>query len=145
MLPMLLAALGNVFTATGVGEVIAALVTRAVPAGNVFGYVLAYGLGMMLFTIIMGNAFAAFPVVTAGIALPLLIEQHNANAAVIGAIGMLTGYCGTLLTPMAANFNMVPAILLELKSPYGVIRAQWPTAVVLAVVNIALLYFLAFR
>ena len=33
----------------------------------------------------------------------------------IGAIGMLAGFCGTLMTPMAANFNIVPAALLELK------------------------------
>ena len=37
---------------------------------------------------------------------------------------MLTGYCGTLMTPMAANFNIVPAALLELDDPYAVIRAQ---------------------
>ena len=63
----------------------------------------------------------------------------------IGALGMLTGYCGTLLTPMAANFNIVPAVLLELKDSYGVIRMQAATAVLLATTNIALMYFLAFR
>ena len=85
---------------------------------------------MALFTIIMGNAFAAFPVMTAGIGLPLLIGQHHADAAALGALGMLCGYCGTLLTPMAANYNIVPVALLELRDPNGVIRAQWPTAVV---------------
>ena len=78
---------------------------------------LAYGLGMVLFTVIMGNAFAAFPVMTAGIGLPLLIQQHGADPAILGSIGMLTGYCGTLMTPMAANFNLVPAALLELAIP----------------------------
>jgi uncharacterized membrane protein len=58
---------------------------------------------------------------------------------------MLTGYCGTLLTPMAANFNIVPAVLLELPDHYGVIRAQWPTALILLAVNVALMGMLVFR
>jgi uncharacterized membrane protein len=77
--------------------------------------------------------------------LPLLVLRHGANPAVLGSIGMLTGYCGTLLTPMAANFNIVPAVLLELPDQYGVIRAQLPTALVLLVVNFFLLWLLVFR
>ncbi|XLM19849.1 DUF979 domain-containing protein, partial [Chromobacterium piscinae] len=76
--------------------------------------VLAYVLGMALFTMIMGNAFAAFPVMTAGIGIPFLVGTHHGDAAVMAAIGMFSGYCGTLMTPMAANFNIVPAALLEL-------------------------------
>ena len=93
----------------------------------------------------MGNAFAAFPVMTAGIGLPLLVQRHGADPAILGSLGMLTGYCGTLLTPMAANFNLVPAALLELDDPNGVIRAQWATAVPLLAVNIALMALLVFR
>jgi uncharacterized membrane protein len=93
----------------------------------------------------MGNAFAAFPVMTAGIGLPLLVVRHGADPAALGAIGMLTGYCGTLLTPMAANFNIVPAVLLELRDDYGVIRAQWPTALALIVANIVLMGVFVFR
>jgi uncharacterized membrane protein len=104
----------------------------------------AYGLGMVGFTAIMGNAFAAFPVMTAGIGLPLLVTRHGADPAALGALGMLTGYCGTLLTPMAANFNIVPARLLELRDPYGVIRAQWPTALVMIVANVILMSLFAF-
>ncbi len=63
----------------------------------------------------------------------------------IGAVGMLAGFCGTLMTPMAANFNLVPAALLELKDQYGVIRAQVATALPLLVVNILIIYFAAFR
>jgi uncharacterized membrane protein len=98
-----------------------------------------------LFTVIMGNAFAAFPVMMAGIGLPLLIQRHGADPAALGAIGMVTGYCGTLMTPMAANFNLVPAALLELDDPNAVIRAQFPTAVVLMSVNLVLMYWLVFR
>jgi uncharacterized membrane protein len=57
---------------------------------------------------------------------------------------MLTGYCGTLLTPMAANFNIVPVALLELRDDWAVIKAQAPTGVALFGVNVVLLYFLAF-
>jgi uncharacterized membrane protein len=94
---------------------------------------------------IMGNAFAAFPVMTAGIGLPLIVHQFNGNPAILGAIGMLCGFCGTLMTPMAANFNIVPAALLELKDQNGVIKAQWPTALLLLIVNTILLYLLVFR
>ena len=100
---------------------------------------------MVAFTAIMGNAFAAFPVMMGGIGLPLLITRHGADPATLGSIGMLTGHCGTLLTPMAANFNIVPAILLELRDEYGVIRAQWPTALVLLAANLILMAALVFR
>ena len=106
---------------------------------------LAFAFGMVLFAMIMGNAFAAFPEMMAGIGLPLLIHKHGAAPAVLGSLGMLTGYCGTLLTPMAANFNIVPAVLLELRDQYAVIRAQTPTALVLLVVNVILMAVLIFR
>jgi uncharacterized membrane protein len=69
----------------------------------------------------------------------------HGNPAVMAAIGMLSGYCGTLLTPMAANFNIVPAALLELPDKNAVIRAQVPTALTLLTCNVFLLYFLMFR
>lgn len=145
LLPLLLATLGSVFDAAGVGQAVAGLVRVAIPVQNPFLVVVAYALGMAAFTIIMGNAFAAFPVMTAGIALPLLVQLHGADAASLAALGMLCGYCGTLMTPMAANFNLVPAALLELKDPYGVIRAQWRTGALLLTCNIALMYLIAFR
>jgi len=145
LLPLVLATLGGVFAASGVGDAVAALVSAVIPTDSRLACVLAYGLGMVLFTVIMGNAFAAFPVMTAGIGLPLLIRQHGADPAILGALGMLTGYCGTLLTPMAANFNLVPAALLELDDPNAVIRAQVPTALPLLAVNLVLMYALVFR
>lgn len=145
LLPLLLATLGSVFEAAGVGQAVSQVVTAVLPEGNVFLLVVAYGVGMAMFTMVMGNAFAAFPVMTGGIALPLLVDAHGAEAASLAAIGMLSGYCGTLMTPMAANFNLVPAALLELRDPYGVIRAQWRTGALLLVCNIALMYVIAFR
>ena len=64
--------------------------------------------------------------------------------AVICSIGMLSGFCGTLMTPLAANFNLVPAALLELPDRYAVIKAQIPTALPLLIVNVVLMYVLAF-
>ncbi len=145
LLPMMLATLGSVFVTTGVGNAIAGLVSAVIPTDSRVACLLAYGLGMVVFTAIMGNAFAAFPVLMGGIGLPLLIRLHHADPAALGALGMVTGYCGTLLTPMAANFNIVPAILLELRDEYGVIRAQWPTALVLLSVNLILMDLLVFR
>jgi len=145
LLPMVLATLGSVFAATGVGDVVASIVSAFVPIDSRIACLLAFALGMVLFTMIMGNAFAAFPVMMAGIGLPLLVHRHGAAPAVLGSLGMLTGYCGTLLTPMAANFNIVPAVLLELRDQYAVIRAQWPTALALLVVNVVLMAVLVFR
>ncbi len=145
VLPQMLAALGVLFAAAGVGTIIGELATATIPEGSVFLTVVVFGLGMAMFTIIMGNAFAAFPVMAAAIGVPLLIQGYDGNPAVVGAVGMLAGFCGTLMTPMAANFNLVPAALLELKDQYGVIRAQIATALPLLVVNILIIYFAAFR
>ena len=145
ILPLALATLGGVFAAAGVGELIARITAAAIPVDSRFACVLAYALGMVVFTMIMGNAFAAFPVMTVGIAMPLLVTMHGAEPASLAAIGMLTGYCGTLLTPMAANYNIVPAALLELDDQYAVIRQQALTGVLLLGANIALLATIPFR
>ena len=143
LLPLLLAMLGAMFSKAGIGELVADILTRALPLQHVWVAVLAYGLGMVLFTMVMGNAFAAFPVMTLGIGLPILIQQHGADPAPLAAIGMLTGYCGTLLTPMAANFNIVPVALLELPDQNAVIRMQVMTALPLIACNLVLIYWLA--
>ena len=145
ILPQMLASLGAVFALAGVGDVVGGIVQQAIPEGSLIGAVIAFGLGMALFTMIMGNAFAAVPVMIAAIGMPLLIKQYNGDPAIICAIGMLAGFCGTLMTPMAANFNLVPAALLELKDENAVVKTQVATAVPLLVVNIALIYFLAFQ
>ena len=145
VLPQMLASLGAIFAIAGVGQVVGGLVGAAIPEGSLIGAVLAYGLGMALFTIVMGNAFAAFPVMAAAVGIPLLIRQYGGDPAIVASIGMLAGFCGTLMTPMAANFNIVPAALLELKDRNAVIRAQIPTALPLLAANIALIYWLAFR
>ena len=145
VLPQMLAALGAIFAAAGVGTTIGALVGAIIPSGSVFLAVLLYALGMVVFTMIMGNAFAAFPVMAAAIGVPILIHADGGNPAVIGAVGMLAGFCGTLMTPMAANFNIVPAALLELKDQYGVIRVQVPTALAMLTANILILYVAGFH
>jgi len=144
ILPQMLAALGAVFALAGVGDIIGRVAGSIIPDGSILLTVLVYALGMALFTIIMGNAFAAFPVMAAAIGIPLLVQHYGGNPAVIGAVGMLAGFCGTLMTPMAANFNIVPAALLELKDQNGVIRQQIGTALPLWVCNVAIIYVGAF-
>lgn len=144
ILPQMLATLGLLFTNAGVGDVIADLTKTYIAVDNRLIAVALYVLGMAILTMIMGNAFAAFPIITAGIGIPILLIEHNGNPAIMAAIGMFSGYCGTLMTPMAANFNIVPAALLELPDKNAVIKMQVPTALSLLVVNIALLYFLMF-
>ncbi len=145
ILPQFLAALGGIFAQAGVGAVIADLVAHALPTQFPFVAVLAYCSGMALFTICMGNAFAAFPVITLGIGLPFIVQRHGGNPAIMAAIGMLSGYCGTLLTPMAANFNLVPAMLLELRDKHAVIKAQVPLALGILAANITIMYFCVYR
>lgn len=142
-LPQLLAALGALFTASGVGTVVAKGVSYIIPEGNLFIATCVYCLGMALFTMIMGNGFAAFSVITVGIAVPFLL-QNGANPVIVGAMGLTAGYCGTLLTPMAANFNIMPAALLETKSKYAIIRAQAPFAIIMLITHMVLMYVLAF-
>jgi uncharacterized membrane protein len=143
ILPQLLGSLGAVFTAAGVGNVISKGISGVIPQGNILAGVIAYCVGMALFTMIMGNAFAAFAVITAGIGIPFVFAQ-GANPAVAGILALTAGYCGTLLTPMAANFNVVPAALLETKNKNRVIIAQAPIALTLLVIHIVLMYVFAF-
>ena len=141
ILSQLLAALGYLFNLAGVGKIISSAVASVVPADNVFLVVVAYCIGMVIFTMIMGNAFAAFAMITSAIGIPMLVVAHGANPAAVGAIAMLAGYCGTLMTPMAANFNIVPVALLEMRDQYGVIKAQLPIALIMLVLNTLLMYY----
>lgn len=143
ILPQLLAALGALFTVAGVGNVISSGISSVLPQGNIFIGVAAYCIGMAVFTMIMGNAFAAFSVITVGIGIPFVFAQ-GANIAIAGALALTAGYCGTLLTPMAANFNVMPAALLEIEDKNSIIKHQAPVALVLLAIHIVLMYFLAF-
>jgi uncharacterized membrane protein len=144
MLPQLLAALGAIFAASGVGTVISGGIERVIPQGNILAGVIAYCVGMALFTAIMGNGFAAFAVITAGVGVPFVIAQGG-NPAIVAALGLTAGFCGTLLTPMAANFNIVPTAILEIEDrKYGVIKYQAPVALAMLVIHIILMYFWAF-
>lgn len=143
ILPQLLASLGALFTAAGVGDLISSIISGVIPSGNIILGITAYCVGMALFTAIMGNAFAAFSVITVGVGLPFVFSQGG-DPAICSVLALTAGYCGTLLTPMAANFNVLPAALLELKDKNAVIKAQAPVAIILLVVHIFLMYTLGF-
>lgn len=145
VLPQMLAALGALFAIAGVGNVVAGIAQKWIPLDHPFAVVTTYAIGMAVFTMIMGNAFAAFPVMTAGIGLPLIVQKFGGDPTIMAAIGMLSGFCGTLMTPMAANFNIVPTALLELPDENAVIKVQIPTALLLLGANILLMNFLVFR
>ncbi len=135
MLPQLLGCLGGVFTAAGVGDVVAQLVEKIVPKGNVNIGIIVYAIGMVLFTMIMGNAFAAITVMTVGIGAPFVLA-YGANPVVIGMLALTCGYCGTLLTPMAANFNILPVAILNMKDRWGAIKNQVLVAIIMLVFQI---------
>jgi uncharacterized membrane protein len=145
LLPQMLATLGLLFTKAGVGTQVGAIAQHLVPENSRLFAVIVYALGMAAFTIVMGNAFAAFPIMTAAIGWPLLVERMGAHPAPLFAIAMLSGFCGTLCTPMAANFNLVPPALLEMRDKYGQIKVQIPTAAALLSVNVAFMLIFPFR
>ena len=144
ILSQFLAALGYLFGQAGVGDTVSQIVKEIVPHGSVLAYVIAYTFGMAIFTIVMGNAFAAFAVITAGIGIPLLIVEMGGDPIVVGVLGMVSGYCGTLMTPMAANFNVVPAALLELDNKNQVIITQFIPGFIMLLINTTFMYFFAF-
>ena len=84
---------------------------------------------------IMGNAFAAITVMTVGIGAPFVLA-YGANPVVIGMLALTCGYCGTLLTPMAANFNILPVAILNMKDRWGVIKKQVLVAIIMLVFQI---------
>ena len=135
LMPLLLASLGSIFEKAGVGQVISKLVSYIVPEGNVTIGIIVFALGMVLFTMIMGNAFAAITVMLVGVAQPFVL-QYGANPIIIGMIGLTAGYCGTLLTPMAANFNILPVAMLDMKDRFGVIKNQILLSICLLVFQI---------
>ena len=142
MLPQLLGALGGVFTAAGVGEVIGSMVSTIVPAGNVTIGIIVFAVGMVLFTAIMGNAYGAITVMTIGIGAPCVLA-YGADPVVVGMIALTCGFCGTLMTPMAANFNIVPVAILDMKDRFGVIKNQVFIALTMLVLQI--IYMLALK
>ena len=141
MLPTLLAALGAIFTAGGVGTVIAQLVSGVIPEGNAVVGIVVYAIGMAVFTMVMGNAYGAITVMTTGIGAPFVLAL-GADPTLIGSVALTCGFCGTLMTPMAANFNMVPVAVLEMRDAYGPIKKQVPIALVMLALQIA--YMIAF-
>ncbi len=144
LLPQMLATLGLLFTQAGVGTQVGTIVHDILPGHSRVLAVIVYALGMACFTIVMGNAFAAFPIMTAAVGWPVLVEQMGAHPAPLFAIAMLSGFCGTLCTPMAANFNLIPPALLEMRDKYGQIKVQIPTAIPLLAVNICFLLVFPF-
>jgi uncharacterized membrane protein len=140
ILPQLLASLGTLFTAAGVGKAIAMAVGIVLPTDSPLAVAFATCLTIAAFTFVMGNSFAALPVIMAGLGIPLLVQQFHVDAGVVGLILLTGASCGTLCTPMAANFNIVPAALFEMRDGYGVIKFQAPFAAAMFLVHVLLLW-----
>ncbi|HEX8338660.1 MAG TPA: DUF979 family protein [Pyrinomonadaceae bacterium] len=142
ILPQLLASLGVIFTASRVGDLIAEGIKGVIPGESLFLLVAANCLGMTLFTLVMGNSFAAFPVITTGVLVPLIVRPFGVDPAMAAIITLTAGSTGTLMTPMAANFNIVPAALLNMRDQYGVIKFQVPFALTMWVLHVLVLWLM---
>nr|WP_268751018.1 DUF979 family protein [Brevinema andersonii] len=114
VLSQLLGSLGALFAAAGIGTIISQLMSKLVGPGDPLIGSALYCISIALFTVIMRNAFVAFAVITAGIGVSFVIEIES-NPVVVSALSLTAGYCGTLMTPMAANFNILPQLLCKLK------------------------------
>ena len=142
ILPQLLASLGVIFAASRVGDLIAEGVKAVVPGESLFLLIAANCLGMTLFTLVMGNSFAAFPVITTGVLVPLIVRPFGVDPAMAAIVTLTAGSTGTLMTPMAANFNIVPAALLNMRDQYGVIKFQVPFALTMWVLHVLVLWLM---
>jgi uncharacterized membrane protein len=128
ILPQLLASLGAVLAAAHLGPKLAGWL-GPLAGTSLFGAVVMTCLAMSGLSALTGNSFAAYPVAAGGILVPLLLQKTGADPSALAVWTLTVGACGTLVTPMAANFNLVPAALLDLPDPYGVLKKQWPFGV----------------
>ncbi|MBN9416251.1 MAG: DUF979 family protein [Candidatus Eremiobacteraeota bacterium] len=142
LLPQLLASLGVVFAQAGVGDWLAGGVLHFIAPHQRLALVLANCLAMAGLAALTGNSFAAFPVIAQGILSPLLLKPFGADPSALAVLTLAVGASGTLITQMAANFNLVPVALLELKSPLAVIRLQRPVALALWISQVLLMIYL---
>jgi uncharacterized membrane protein len=142
ILPPLLASLGIIFTASKIGDLIAKGINGIIPGENLFLLIVANCLGMALFTIVMGNSFAAFPVIAAGVLVPLIVKPFGVDPAMVAIITLTAGSTGTLMTPMAANFNIVPTALLNMRDKYGVIKFQAPFAITIWTFHVIVMWLM---
>jgi uncharacterized membrane protein len=137
ILPQLLASLGVLFTLSGVGTLVSDYLGKIVPGGSPFFAGAMYLAAMTLLTMLLGNSFASFSVIMTGVGVPLVIAPFGLDPAFVAILGLTAGSCGTLSTPMAANFNLLPAALYEMTDPYGVVRFQWRFAAALWLAHLA--------
>lgn len=79
---------------------------------------------------------------TVGIGAPFVLA-YGADPVIVGSLALTCGYCGTLCTPMAANFNMVPVAVLEMKDNNGVIKNQILIAVIMLVIQTVMMIILS--
>lgn len=142
ILPALLASLGVIFTASKIGDLIAQGIHKVIPGPNLFLLIVANCLGMALFTMVMGNSFAAFPVIAAGVLVPLIIKPFGVDPAMVAIVTLTAGSTGTLMTPMAANFNIVPTALLDMRDQYGVIKFQVPFALTIWTMHVLVMWLM---
>ena len=131
ILPQLLAALGGIFGAAKVGDVVAQLTTQLLPVQFPFVAVLAYTGGMALFTICMGNAFAAFPVMTlvrrAAADRAAAPRQHRDHGGALGCCRATVAPCSRRWRPTGTSCRS--AMPLELEGPHRGDqgrRRRWP-------------------
>lgn len=142
LLPQLLASLGVVFAQAGIGDWLAGGVLHFVSPDQRVALIVANCLAMAGLAALTGNSFAAFPVVAQGILSPLLLKPFASDPNALAVLTLAVGASGTLITQMAANFNLIPVALLDLADPLAVIRLQRPIALALFIGQVVFLIYL---
>lgn len=141
VISLYLATIGQLFNGAGLGDSIALVIKAFSPGESKLLAVALYCFGMMFFSFILGNAFAAYAIVTTGIGLPFLVEVHGGDPAVLGVLAMLSGYSGSIISPLAGNFTLVPTALLKIKDQFGIAKAELPVVLIMLFIHMTIMYF----
>ena len=80
--------------------------------------------------------------IAAGVLVPLIIKPFGVDPAMVAIVTLTAGSTGTLMTPMAANFNIVPTALLDMRDQYGVIKFQMPFALTIWTLHVIVMWLM---
>ena len=72
-----------------------------------------------------GKCIRAFAVITGGIGLPLIVQMHGGNPAIMAKTRYVCWILRNVAYSNGANFNIVPAMLLELKDKMRLLKRKY--------------------
>lgn len=139
IIPYILATLG--LTLHTISNELANTFSAFLNSQSTTSVIISYMILNLALAMLTGNAFTSFPIIFTVFSSLVLTMFTNISFIKFTVCGMLMGYCGTLLSPVASNFNLFPLVLNGyFQRKYSIIFAQLPT--VLASLLFVYLYML---